>query len=68
MTPSVEQIVEVGAVTVAGAMAGIALWRREALFDGRSDLTSRGVWIFGLGICAVLVALGIAGFFVLALG
>ena len=43
MTPSVEQIVEVGAVTVAGAMAGIALWRREALFDGRSDLTSRRV-------------------------
>ncbi len=68
VAPSVGNVVEVAVVTAASAAGGVALWRKQELFDGHSDFTTRGMWIAGLGVCVILVVLGAAAFITLAVG
>ena len=53
-------VIGVGIETALAAIAAGILLTRRSHFDGRSPMTTQGVWIYAVGACAVLVALGVA--------
>jgi hypothetical protein len=47
--------------TVVAAAAGYALWKKRVVFDGHSEMTGRGTWLYIMGLCMIIFIGGIVG-------
>ena len=56
------------AFLLVAVFGGILLWLRRDRFDGQTPLTTRGVFLYGMTFCVVMVVLGVIFLVGLALG
>jgi hypothetical protein len=58
----------IAAYTGAGAEGGVVLWLRREDFDGHSQLTGRGMWLYGMGLYGIFAVLGVVAVIAFAVG